>query len=58
VANAIAWGKIVMPLTAIYPLAMVREAYTELALRKSRGKIVLALDARITEPLRPSPALA
>ncbi len=53
VANMIAWGEIVMPLTAIYPFAMVREAYTELARRKARGKIVLALDPRITEPLRP-----
>ena len=53
VANAIAWGEIVMPVTAIYPFAMVRDAYTELARRKARGKIVLALDERITEPLRP-----
>ncbi|MGD0968550.1 MAG: zinc-binding dehydrogenase [Candidatus Aquilonibacter sp.] len=53
VANMIAWGEIIMPLTAIYPLAMVREAYTELARRKARGKIVLALDPRITKPLRP-----
>lgn len=56
VASAIAWGEIVMPLTAIYPFAMVREAYTELALRKARGKIVLALDARITAPLRAADA--
>ena len=53
VANAIAWGEIVMPLTAIYPFALVREAYAELARRKARGKIVLALDERITTPLRP-----
>lgn len=54
VANAIAWGDIVMPLTAIYPFAMVRDAYTELAKRKAHGKIVLALDAKITVPLRPA----
>ncbi len=54
VANMIAWGELIMPLTAIYPFAMVREAYVELARRKARGKIVLALDARITKPLRPS----
>jgi len=42
-----------MPLTAIYPFASVRDAYVELARRKARGKIVLALDAAITEPLRP-----
>ena len=53
VANLIAWGEIVMPLTAIYPFASVRDAYVELARRKARGKIVLALDAAITEPLRP-----
>src|SRR5271156_1826969 len=53
VANLIAWGAIVMPLTAIYPFASVRDAYAELARRKTRGKIVLALDARITEPIRP-----
>jgi NADPH2:quinone reductase len=53
VANLIAWGEIVMPLTAIYPFTAVREAYIELARRKARGKIVLALDTRITEPLRP-----
>jgi NADPH:quinone reductase-like Zn-dependent oxidoreductase len=52
VANLIAWGEIVMPLTAIYPFASLRDAYTELARRKARGKIVLAFDARITEPLR------
>ena len=46
VADSIAWGEIVMPLTAIYPLAMVHDAYTELARRKARGKIVLALDRR------------
>jgi NADPH:quinone reductase-like Zn-dependent oxidoreductase len=53
VANLIAWGEIVMPLTAIYPFALLRDAYTELARRKARGKIVLALDPAITEPLRP-----
>jgi NADPH:quinone reductase-like Zn-dependent oxidoreductase len=53
VANMIAWGEILLPLTAIYPFAAVREAYVELALRKARGKIVLALDTQITEPLRP-----
>lgn len=53
VANQIAWGEIVMPLTAIYPLASLREAYAEIARRKTRGKIVLALDAQIEEPLRP-----
>ncbi|MGB8966654.1 MAG: NADP-dependent oxidoreductase [Candidatus Cybelea sp.] len=53
VADLIAWGEIVMPLTAIYPFALVRDAYIELAHRKARGKIVLAFDATISEPLRP-----
>jgi NADPH:quinone reductase-like Zn-dependent oxidoreductase len=54
VANAIAWGDVVMPLSAIYPFAMVRDAYVELARRKTHGKIVLALDPTITAPLRPA----
>jgi NADPH:quinone reductase-like Zn-dependent oxidoreductase len=58
VANLVAWGEIVMPLTAIYPFALVRDAYVELARRKARGKIVLALDAAITEPIRPPQATA
>ncbi|MGC9992127.1 MAG: NADP-dependent oxidoreductase [Candidatus Cybelea sp.] len=53
VANLVAWGEIVMPLTAIYPFALLRDAYAELARRRARGKIVLAFDATITEPLRP-----
>jgi len=53
IANLVAWGEIVMPLTAIYPFASVRDAYTELARRKARGKIVLALDPTIAGPLRP-----
>jgi NADPH:quinone reductase-like Zn-dependent oxidoreductase len=53
VANLIAWGEIVMPLTAIYPFTSLRDAYAELARRKTRGKIVLALDPAITAPIRP-----
>jgi NADPH:quinone reductase-like Zn-dependent oxidoreductase len=52
VAGQIAWGEIVMPLTAIYPFAMLHDAYAELARRKARGKIVLSLDEFLTEPLR------
>jgi len=40
-------------LPAIYPFAQVRDAYVELARRKSRGKIVLAFDETIEEPIRP-----
>jgi NADPH:quinone reductase-like Zn-dependent oxidoreductase len=53
VANLLAWGEIVMPLTAIYPFVLVRDAYVELSRRRARGKIVLAFDPTITEPLRP-----
>jgi NADPH2:quinone reductase len=53
VANLLAWGEIVMPLTAIYPFALVRDAYAELGRRRARGKIVLAFDPTITQPLRP-----
>ena len=54
VAELIAWGEILMPLTAIYPFTMVRDAYIELARRKAHGKIVLSLDPKITAPIRPS----
>jgi NADPH:quinone reductase-like Zn-dependent oxidoreductase len=50
-ANLIAWGEIVMPLTAIYPFALLHDAYAELARRKARGKIVLALDPAFTKPI-------
>jgi NADPH:quinone reductase-like Zn-dependent oxidoreductase len=52
IANLVAWGEIVMPLTAVYPFASVKDAYIELARRKARGKIVLALDPTVTEPSR------
>jgi NADPH:quinone reductase-like Zn-dependent oxidoreductase len=52
-ANLIAWGEIEMPIAAIYPFAMLKDAYTELARRKSHGKIVLAIDPPLTEPLHP-----
>jgi NADPH:quinone reductase-like Zn-dependent oxidoreductase len=53
-AEAVAWGDILMPIAAIYPFAQVRDAYVELARRKAHGKIVLALDPSITEPIRPA----
>lgn len=43
-AGELAWGRIVMPVAAIYPLDAVRDAYTELAARHTRGKIVLATE--------------
>jgi len=47
-----AWGALLLPITAIYPLAFVHDAYRELGKRKAHGKIVLSLDPRITQPLR------
>jgi NADPH:quinone reductase-like Zn-dependent oxidoreductase len=58
IANLVAWGELVMPLTAIYPFGQLRDAYVELARRKARGKIVLALDPAIAEPIRPPNAPA
>jgi len=52
-ANLVAWGKIVMPIAAVYPFANLRDAYVELAKRKANGKIILALDAKISGPLHP-----
>lgn len=44
VANEIAWGRVSMPIAAIYPLEAVKEAYTELGDRHTRGKIVLSME--------------
>jgi NADPH2:quinone reductase len=43
-ASEVAWGHISLPIAAVYPLEGVREAYTELAARHTRGKIVLSMD--------------
>jgi NADPH:quinone reductase-like Zn-dependent oxidoreductase len=42
-AELIATGELVMEVAASYPLEQVREAYTELAKRHTRGKIVLRM---------------
>jgi len=55
IASSIAWGELLMPLTAVYPFAALHDAYAELEKRKARGKIVLALDPAIAEVVRPSP---
>ena len=52
-ANLIAWGELIMPIAAVYPFDLLHDAYRELARRKSRGKIVLALDAAVSAPLHP-----
>ena len=38
VADLVAWGEIVMPLTAIYPFALLRDAYVELARRRRAAR--------------------
>jgi NADPH:quinone reductase len=43
-ANEIAWGRVSMPVAAIYPLESVKDAYNELAKRHTRGKIVLSME--------------
>jgi NADPH:quinone reductase-like Zn-dependent oxidoreductase len=43
-ASLVAWGTILLPVTAVYPLGLVKEAYTELAERHTRGKIVLSTE--------------
>jgi NADPH:quinone reductase-like Zn-dependent oxidoreductase len=42
-AELIASGELVVPIAAAYPIDQVREAYTELAKRHTRGKIVLRM---------------
>jgi NADPH:quinone reductase-like Zn-dependent oxidoreductase len=43
-ASEVAWGRISLPIAAVYPLEAVRDAYTELAARHTRGKIVLSME--------------
>jgi NADPH2:quinone reductase len=51
VADLVAWGEIVMPIAAIYPSAALHDAYTELAKRKTHGKIVLDFSGTVTKTL-------
>lgn len=44
-ANLIVAGKLTIPIAATFPMAQVREAYTQLAERHTRGKIVLHVSA-------------
>jgi NADPH:quinone reductase-like Zn-dependent oxidoreductase len=41
-AEHVSWGRLTMPIAAIYPLEQVRAAYTELAGGHVHGKIVLS----------------
>jgi NADPH:quinone reductase-like Zn-dependent oxidoreductase len=40
-AGLIADGRLEVPIADVYPLAQVRQAYTELERRHTRGKIIL-----------------
>jgi NADPH:quinone reductase-like Zn-dependent oxidoreductase len=52
-AEHIAWGRLTVPIAAIYPLEQVRDAYVELASGHAYGKIVLSTDlAADASPLR------
>jgi NADPH:quinone reductase-like Zn-dependent oxidoreductase len=42
-ADMLADGRLELPVSATYPLEQVRDAYTELAKRHTRGKIVLSM---------------
>jgi NADPH:quinone reductase-like Zn-dependent oxidoreductase len=53
-AEELAWGRITMPIAAIYPLDAVRDAYDELARRHTRGKIVLSMELPPDARLRPA----
>jgi NADPH:quinone reductase-like Zn-dependent oxidoreductase len=43
-AEELAWGRLVLPVAAVYPLDALKDAYTELAARHTRGKIVLGME--------------
>jgi NADPH2:quinone reductase len=52
-AEHVAWGRLTVPVAAIYPLEQVRDAYTELASGHVYGKIVLSTEmAPGAPPLR------
>jgi NADPH:quinone reductase-like Zn-dependent oxidoreductase len=44
VADEVAWGRVVVPVAAVYPLDAIKDAYAELSRRHTRGKIVLAME--------------
>ncbi len=57
IAEDVAWGRIVLPIAAVYPLEDIREAQTELADGHTRGKIVVStLLPAGSGPLRPQVA--
>lgn len=53
IAGHVAWGRLTMPVAAVYPLEQVRAAYTELASGHVYGKIVLSTEMPTdAQPLR------
>jgi NADPH2:quinone reductase len=50
-AGYVAWGRLTMPIAAVYPLEQVRAAYTELAGGHVYGKIVLATEMPAVNPV-------
>ena len=49
-AEHVAWGRLTMPIAAIYPLEQVQDAYTELAGGHVYGKIVLSTEMTADTP--------
>jgi NADPH:quinone reductase-like Zn-dependent oxidoreductase len=49
-AGHVAWGRLTVPVAAIYPLGQVRDAYTELAGGHVYGKIVLSTEMVADDP--------
>jgi NADPH:quinone reductase-like Zn-dependent oxidoreductase len=50
-AEHVAWGRLTVPVAAIYPLGQVQHAYTELASGHVCGKIVLSTEMAADAPL-------
>jgi NADPH:quinone reductase len=52
-AGHVPWGRLTMPIAAVYPLEQVRATYTELASGHVYGKIVLSTEGPASaQPLR------
>ena len=49
-AEHVAWGRLTVPIAAIYPLEQVRDAYAELASGHVYGKIVLSTEVAADAP--------
>jgi NADPH:quinone reductase len=49
-AGHVAWGRLTVPIAAVYPLERVRDAYIELAGGHANGKIVLSTEMAADDP--------